>query len=318
MSENKKTYLKMKMLYEDGDEKAEKDAPINKDMLNDFGQQLMKASSKYAKQMTKTIIEKLAGIVKIDAEKLFQNSTMKKIQEKLEKLFTPDESESLMPVAVAYYESTDVYLGLYIKTKKGLFKKILGAMTGSLFNPLLVPFNIKGGKPELATSGDAIMQMCMTIFLSDIDCDVVWPFKMKSNWFTKALDFICPSLVDLLSLVTFGGASVAARLAKAGVKTGAKIGKNVAKKITKTAVKAGAKVGGKTGAKTAKKLAKAGIDKVGKKLSKITDVGKKTGKSAGEKAFDKAVSKLPKGMQKKAKNLKKAAGTSRKAKEFIR
>jgi hypothetical protein len=191
-------------------------------------------------------------------------------------------------------------------------------MTGSLFNPLLVPFSIKGGKSELATSGDAIMQMCMTVFLSDIDCDVVWPFKMESNWFTKALDFICPSLVDLLSLVTFGGASVAARLAKAGVKTGAKIGKNVAKKITKTAVKAGAKVGGKTGAKTAKKLAKAGIDKVGKKLSKITDVGKKTGKSAGEKAFDKAVSKLPKGMQKKAKNLKKAAGTSRKAKEFIR
>jgi hypothetical protein len=38
MSENKKTYLKMKMLCEDGDEKAEKDAPINKDMLNDFGQ----------------------------------------------------------------------------------------------------------------------------------------------------------------------------------------------------------------------------------------------------------------------------------------
>ena len=90
MSENKKTYLKMKMLREDGDEKAEKDAPINKDMLNDFGQQLMKASSKYASQMTKTVIEKLASMVKMDPKKLLENSAMKKIFEKLEKIFTPD------------------------------------------------------------------------------------------------------------------------------------------------------------------------------------------------------------------------------------
>lgn len=322
MSENKKTYLKMKMLCEDGDEEVEKDAPINKDMLDDFGQQLIKASGKYAKQMTKSVVEKLADIVKIDAKKLCENSSMKKILDMLEKIFTPDSSETLTPITVVYYKSTDVYLGLYLKTKKGLFKKIFGMLTSVLgnspFQLLFVPFNMQGGEPKLATSGNAITQMCMTIFLSDIDCDVVWPFKMKSNWFIKALDFICPSLVDLLSFVTFGGASVAGRLVKYGTKTGVKIGKSVAKKVTKVTTRVGAKVGGKTGAKVAKKLAKSGLDKVDKKLSKLTKIGKKTGKSAGEKAFDKAVGKLPKKMQKKANELKKMAGTSRKAKEFIR
>ena len=38
----------------------------------------------------------------------------------------------------------------------------------------------------------------------------------------KYLDFICPSVLDILSLATFGGASIAARAAKISAKLAAK------------------------------------------------------------------------------------------------
>ena len=149
-----------------------------------------------------------------------------------------------VPLVAVKYPSTNVSM-LYVADlptfKDKSFKGIMNTMKKAFdnvirpgSNTMLLPFKVEDGKILHDTSENAYMQLAMTYLLSDIEFDMLWPVKANIQPLMKYLDYICPSLMDVIGLATFGGASIGARAAKISAKAGAKGAvKTVSKKGTK-------------------------------------------------------------------------------------
>ena len=214
-----------------------------------------------------------------------------------------DKSEKTTPIFAVHYPSTDVNLLAVVnvpwmqdKSTKSFFKlgwKLikktmkntpLGMFIKDSSTFLLIPFKQSSDKIVHDSSEKAYLQVAMALLLSDIEFDSLWPTKSIGASFMAYLDFICPSLIDVIGLATFGGASIAARAAKISAKVGAK-----------KAAKAGAKKG-------IKKLSQ-------KQLKFIAKVSKNAPKS---------VQKTIKKGHEAIKNAKDASKLSRKMKDNLK
>ena len=101
-------------------------------------------------------------------------------------------------------------------------------------NFMLLPFKVEGDKIVHDNSEKAYIQLAMTLLLSDVEFNTVWPLKMNIQPIMKYIDLICPSIIDILGVLTFGGVSIAARAEKMGIKLASK---NSSKKLTQKSLK---------------------------------------------------------------------------------
>ena len=247
------------------------DGPYRESMLSEDedekGELTFKAFAEFAenldlKEVQQAIIDAaivfISNALDVDAQKFKDENP--KLCKKLCDIIpvSKDESDKVTPIFAVNYPSTDVNILAVVnipwmqdKSAKSFFKlgwKLIKKVAKN-YTPLgtfikdsgvflLIPFKQEGDKIVHDTSENAYLQVAMTLLLSDIEFDSLWPTKSFSSSFMKYLDFICPSVLDILSLATFGGASIAARAAKISAKLAAK---GVVKSGAKAGVKAGLK-----------------------------------------------------------------------------
>lgn len=288
------------------------DGPCKEDMLSEAddkkAEMSFKAFAKFVEDLNMEDVQQatidaalvfISKMFNVDAQKFKDENPKlcKKLSEVIS--FSKDPSEKPAPVLAVHYPSTNVNLLLVanvpiledksfksiLKFGWKLFKKSVGySALGLLLKDsstfMMIPFKQDGDKIVHDTSENAYLQIAMTLLLSDIEFDTLWPTKALGSSFMKYLDFICPSLMDVIGLATFGGASIAARAAKLSAKAGAK---HIAK--------AGAKKGIKKLSQKQLKL----IAKVAKKAPKGAQKTIKKGHKALKKA--KNASKLSRNMK---------------------
>lgn len=182
------------------------------------------------------------------------------------------ESEGqIVPLFAVHYPSTNVNILFvndfplpnrfsYVNFVKSAFRFVKQSLHPNI-SITAIPFKVENGDISLDRRDIAYLQCAMTLLLSDIQFDALWPIKGDISHIMKYLDYICPSVMDVVGCFTVGGASIAARAAKISTK-------NAIKKGSKTMTKNKMKLLAKLKAKAPKNLQK-NINKA-RKASKLS------------------------------------------------